>query len=249
MERMATDLDPVAVATGWRPQAFGRRGLRAVRDPVIEPLWTGLRLLAALTPSRAELVHAGRLLDVPPALRTQLVAAVLADGVVIEGVLTGEALATGEGAFPEPERVSFRPSRLLFGSLGERRERLASEHGAALRAEAEQEQALRTVFDEPAAFVATDLLWVDGEALLDVPLLERKRLLEAVLTESELVRRTAFVRPSAAGSLLAWRSLGFTRLAYKESNSRYRPGEENEAWMIAAAPSTGRPRPSPGGGV
>jgi len=61
-----------------------------------------------------------------------------------------------------------------------------------------------------------------------------------------LVRRTIFVRPSASGSLLAWRSLGFSQLAYKDANSRYRPGEENDGWAVAAAPSTaGRARSGP----
>ena len=40
-----------------------------------------------------------------------------------------------------------------------------------------------------------DLLWLDGTPLLDVPLLERRRLLESVVTETDLVRRGAFVRP------------------------------------------------------
>lgn len=241
---MSDELDPVAVAAAWRPQQFGRRGLRAILDPLVEPLWEGLRLLSAITPASAHLIHEGRRLDTPAPLVDQLVAALLADAVVVEGVLSEQALGTGEGAFPVPETGRVRPGRLLLGSLGARRERLAREHGEAIRAQAATAAALRTVFDRPTAFVATDLLWVDGQPLLDVPLLERKRLLESVLRESELVRRTAFVRPSAGGSLIAWRSLGFATLAYKESNSRYRPGEANDAWTTAAAPSTvGRPRP------
>lgn len=208
-------------------------------------MWTGPRVLAAVTPNRAELVHDGRLLDLPAPIRAQLSSALRAHAIVAEGVLTPEALATGEGAWPEPEAVRFRPQRLLLGSLGERRERLVREQGDAARAKAADER-----MAEPVAFVATDLLWLDGEPLLEVPLLERKRLLEAALGESELVRRTVYVRPSSGGSLLAWRSLGFTRLACKEANSRYRPGEDNDAWVIAPAPTTtSRPGARPGGGV
>ncbi|HET7727845.1 MAG TPA: hypothetical protein VFK54_11045 [Candidatus Limnocylindrales bacterium] len=247
---MTVELDPVRIAIAWRPQGFGRRGLRPIRDPLVEPLWTGPRVLAALTPGRAELVHDGRLLELPATLRAQLASALLADAIVAEGVVTPEALATGEGAWPEPEEVRFRPRRLLFGSLGERRERLVRERGDAVRAQAAGDQLPPTLFAQPTAFVATDLLWLDGEPLLDVPLLERKRLLEAVLAESELVRRTAYVRPSAGGSLLAWRSLGFMQLAYKGANSRYRPGEDSDAWAIAPAPTTTpRPGASPGSGV
>ena len=56
---------------------------------------------------------------------------------------------------------------------------------------------MRCARGERHAFVATDLLWIDGQPIDDVPLLERKRLLEAVLDESYLVRVSAFVRPSA----------------------------------------------------
>ena len=59
--------------------------------------------------------------------------------------------------------------------------------------------------------MAIDLLWLDGESLLDVPLLERKRLLESVLDESELVRRGAFVRPPIETWIGSWRALGFVR--------------------------------------
>ena len=41
---------------------------------------------------------------------------------------------------------------------------------------------------ERHAFVATDLLWLDGTPLDDIPLLERKRLLDGVLEASYLVR-------------------------------------------------------------
>jgi len=240
------DPDPVPVAAAWRPQGFGHHAVRAIRDPLIEPLWSGLRVLAAITAERAELFHEGLRLETPAQLRTELVAALLAEAVVAEGVLTPDALATGEGAFPEPEPITFRPGRLLLGSLGERRDRLAREREAAARIRATTGDGLRTLFDAPQAFVATDLLWLDGEPLLAIPLLERKRLLEASLGESALVRRTIFVRPSASGSLLAWRSLGFSQLAYKDANSRYRPGEENDGWAVAAAPSTaGRARSGP----
>ena len=98
---------------------------------------------------------------------------------------------------------------------------------------------------ERHAFVATDLLWIDGESLLDVPLLERRRLLDGVLDESYLVRRSAIVRPSAVLTLVTWGSLGFRDLSYRAANSRYLPGQENPDWAIARAPDTpvGVPKP------
>jgi ATP-dependent DNA ligase len=86
------------------------------------------------------------------------------------------------------------------------------------------------------ALVAVDLLWLDDEALIDVPLLERKRILESVLPESELIRRGVHVRPPVDTWLGSWRASGFSRLAYKSANSRYAPGEKNEQWALAEIP-------------
>jgi hypothetical protein len=103
---------------------------------------------------------------------------------------------------------------------------------------AEELEQKHEVPDHPLAFVAIDLLVLDGQSLLDIPLLERKRLLESVLAESDLVRRTAFVRPPVDAWLASWRSMGFRELAYKAANSRYVPGERNDDWAIATIPTT-----------
>jgi ATP-dependent DNA ligase len=81
-------------------------------------------------------------------------------------------------------------------------------------------------------FAAFDLLEVDGESLLDVPLLERKRHLEAVLSPSRNVRLTAY----RARDLRAWRETlleqGFGRAVLKDWNSPYSPGATNDAWLV-----------------
>ena len=84
--------------------------------------------------------------------------------------------------------------------------------------------------DIAVALVAIDLLAIDDQALLDIPLLERKRILDTAFEESRLVRRGAYVRPPVDSWLVAWRSLGFHELAYKAANSRYTPGKPNDAW-------------------
>ena len=65
------------------------------------------------------------------------------------------------------------------------------------------------VSEEAVSFVATDLLWLDDTSLLDVPLLERRRLLESVVAESDVVRVGAFVRPPIDSWITSWRSMGF----------------------------------------
>lgn len=81
-------------------------------------------------------------------------------------------------------------------------------------------------------FAAFDLLEVDGQPLLDVPLLERKRHLEGVLQPSHNVRLTAYV----TRGLKAWRDTlleqGFKRVVLKDWNSAYSPGRTTDSWLV-----------------
>ena len=81
-------------------------------------------------------------------------------------------------------------------------------------------------------FSAFDLLEVDGESLIGVPLLERKRHLEGLVTPSPNVRITAFV----TRGLRAWREtlsgLGFKRVLLKDWNSPYSAGQTASSWLI-----------------
>jgi len=81
-------------------------------------------------------------------------------------------------------------------------------------------------------FSAFDLLEVDGDPLLGVPLLERKRHLEGLVTPSPNVRLTAYV----TRGLRAWREtltgLGFKRVVLKDWNSPYSPGQTASSWLV-----------------
>jgi len=81
-------------------------------------------------------------------------------------------------------------------------------------------------------FSAFDLLEVDGDPLIGVPLLERKRHLEGLVTPSPNVRLTAFV----TRGLRAWREtltgLGFKRVVLKDWNSPYSPGQTARSWLV-----------------
>ena len=94
-------------------------------------------------------------------------------------------------------------------------------------------------------FVAIDLVELDGQSLARVPYQERRRLLASVLQESRGVRITPAVRVPAQPWLEAWRRQGFTRYVAKHANSRYRPGEQVQDWLVVSAGSGGKP--SPGG--
>lgn len=84
-------------------------------------------------------------------------------------------------------------------------------------------------------FIAVDLLELDGQELFDVPLLERRRLLESVITENARVRVTPAVRPPIDASVSVWRALGFAFYVAKHANSRYLPGERNPDWVQMSA--------------
>ncbi|HEX8940073.1 MAG TPA: hypothetical protein VF763_07905 [Candidatus Limnocylindrales bacterium] len=214
---------------GWRPQRFGTRNFRHIKDALIEPFWEGVRVLVHLEPGGDLAIldesgedYAGEYPDVDAAIRA---AADAGDGLVLDGYLTRQATRSGAGTAivaAEAPTPTESLARLVVG-------------GAA------RQEVKPPEIDpdrQPVAFVAVDLLLVDGESLLDVPLLERKRLLEGVLAESTLARRSPYVRPPVDTWLVSWRSNGFRQLAYKSANARYHPGEASDDWTTAAMPAT-----------
>lgn len=221
----------------WRPQRFGSANVKKVPDPIVEPLWEGVRVLvrvgldgpAAGSPGPSvEIVNdAGRTLTDFADIAAAIAAAARASSLVLDGYLTGQATRPGEGIALEgleAPTASDMAAQLFLGSAGRRR-----------RHELDRSRRVAAAAG-PLAFVAVDLLLVDDEPLIDVPLLERKRILEQVLEEGELVRRTVFVRPPVGPWLGTWRSVGFGSLAYKAANSRYRPGQPSPAWATVRIP-------------
>lgn len=87
-------------------------------------------------------------------------------------------------------------------------------------------------FGSRQIFAAFDLLEIDGESLLEIPLLERKRHLEGVLAPSQNVRLTPYV----TRGLRSWHDTllaqGFRRAVLKNWNSSYAPGATNDDWLV-----------------
>jgi hypothetical protein len=225
--------DVLAATATWRPQLFGDRRAATIEDPIIEPLWTGPRVLALVTGGTARLTDVeGEEIPGHDPVRRAIASAVDGATVVIEAALTPDPLqgpedlvAREEVRLPNPGRAM---TQMVLGDRGGRKDRLADRVDEARR---------RTVAPLlEVALVAVDLLWLDDESLLDVPLLERKRILESVIAESELVRLGTYVRTPIDSWLGAWRAFGFTRMTYKSANSRYVPGAKNQAWAHAEIP-------------
>ena len=225
-------IDPTSAALGWRPQAFGRRRAKAIEDPLVEPLWTGLRVLAYVDDHRATLRDLdGDQVDDFPDINAALASAVRAERVVVDAHLTHQPVQTIEEVAArdvvEAPRAGAAVRQMWFG--------------ARLRGRGETFDPVSVGRDAPPsdvdiAIVVVDLLWLDDQPLLDIPLLERKRLLESILDESQLVRLGMFIRPPIDSWVGSWRTSGFSRMAFKAANSRYLPGRPNPDWAIADLP-------------
>ena len=244
---MATET-PRDVAAAWQPQRPGRRGAKDIPDAIVEPDWGGMRVVAALTEDEVALYRDGGEVPVPDELLQALLDSFAAVEAVIEGHVTTTALRTSTGAYPSLPKVERPPLLIPRGIRSDVKEDPFVKGRDYEQAAARLEPAVREALErgERHAFVATDLLWVDGASLADVPLLERRRILEGVLTESLLVRISAIVRPSAHQTLVTWGALGFSDLSYRAANSRYLAGREQPDWAVARAPDTspGAARPA-----
>jgi ATP-dependent DNA ligase len=218
--------------TTWRPQAFGRRNVRDISDPVIEPLWRGDRVIVTVQGGTMTLfdTEGEERVEGLEEIMEQLRRAVLADEAVLDGYLTRQATQPPTSiriASVQIPTASQMTSQMLVGRSARVRSmaRLDEDDSAGESA-------------SPLALVVVDLLSVDGLDLLGIPLLERKRHLESTIAETELVRRGAYVRLPVDTWLASWRALGFRELAYKAANGRYVPGGINDSWAIVRIPTT-----------
>jgi ATP-dependent DNA ligase len=175
---------------------------------LFEPLWPGQRLMARIENGRADVRdELGRPVGEDLAdVESLLVAAVLANEAVVDGVWTAQPFV-GDGSL----------ARTWAETIAE--EGLSAELPDPMAAERRR------------AFVAVDLVELDGEDLFDVPFAERRRLLESVVDEGIQVRLSPLVKAPVAGWLSGWRTNGFTHYLAKHQNSRYAIGERCDDWL------------------
>jgi hypothetical protein len=234
---MAATTSSREIAAAWEPQLPGRVGPRDIDDPIVEPEWGGLRVVVAATGTVVKAFRPGAPVPLPDELHAAIAEAAKGANAVIEGHLSTAPLGNQAVMVPPPPSVPRSP--MFFPRLGRSRKDDPFVHARhhLVRMEKEAPAVLAALAEgDGFAFVATDLLWLDGQSLLDVPLLERKRQLDGLLAVSELVRVTTFVRPSAVMTLVGWGALGFRELSWRGANSRYLAGRENPAWAIARPP-------------
>ena len=230
-DEVLTTTDAHELARGLELQRFGRRKPIEIDDPLVEPAWPGLRVIAAVADGRATLRWDGEPFDERPELTVALARAVgpsLDEGAIFEAHVTKQTASEGVGvqvAIPAPS-VTSAVSRLFIGGARDRARDLEE------RQEAERD-ALTFDEDDVVSLIVVDLLWLDGQWLLDVPLLERKRVLESIVPAEQLVRPGLYVRAPVGSMIGSWRAQGFRAMTFKAANSRYRPGETADDWTLA----------------
>ncbi len=210
-----------AATEAWRPMAYGHMSPHKIADPVCEPLWGGRRVPVEVSDGQVVIRGTdGEVIEGYEDLHRAIGDAAFADELLLDGAMLPAPLRDTEGArirvgMDSVETPADRAKHMLIGEspMTGRREALARADEARAPAPG----------DEPAALVASDLLWIDGQPLLEVPLLERKRLLDSALDERELVRRSMHVRPPVETWFAQWRALGFEEVTFKGANGRYNP--------------------------
>jgi len=131
----------------------------------------------------------------------------------------GRALGSHE-ALIDGEVVAFDDQgRPDFGLL-QRRMHLASESAVRKR-----------MTDTPVAYMAFDLLHLDGRPTVGLPYTERRELLESLGLEGASWRTPAYHPGDGQALLDASREQGLEGIVAKRTDSRYEPGRRSGAWI------------------
>ncbi|MGH2739015.1 MAG: non-homologous end-joining DNA ligase, partial [Actinomycetota bacterium] len=121
-------------------------------------------------------------------------------------VLDGEIVAPDEGGRPSFERLQQR--------IG-------------LTSPREIERARKQL---PVLLYVFDVLWIDGEDLTGLPIEERRRRLEGIVTEDGPVRLTYIVDGAGTALFERAKELGFEGVVGKRLGSSYQPGRRSKHW-------------------
>jgi len=173
-----------------------------------EPKLDGIRTLAYVTPESTRLVsRSGRdQTAIYPELNT------LAQHVnALSAVLDGEIVAMDEAGRPSFEMLQQRMN---------------------LTSPADVDRIRRRV---PVQMYAFDLLWLDGRVLTDRPLQDRRRELEAIVTEAGPLRLTLYRDGEGTALYDAAQRAGFEGVVAKRLGSPYLPGRRTADWRKVKA--------------
>jgi ATP-dependent DNA ligase len=202
---MADQLAPISAdPSTWRPQRVDKKGNSAgyIENPIAEPIWAGTRVLVFFR----EAEHADEWGSVE----------------VLDQEGNG-ATDLARRAFDQLRRSILASDAVIDGIVTDQ----TVDPGVSMEFDDG-----RAGLGKDLAFVAVDLLRIDHQTLFDIPLLERKRLLEGIIQQSPLVRLSPWVTPPIHAWLRTWRSAGFKGAIVKAANSRYVPGSLTVDWAV-----------------
>lgn len=83
----------------------------------------------------------------------------------------------------------------------------------------------------PATYILFDILEKDGKELLDVPLMDRKRILENSVREGKFVVLSLFVEETGTDYYRAALEKGVEGIMAKKKKSIYEPGKRSNDWL------------------
>jgi DNA ligase D-like protein (predicted ligase) len=171
---------------------------------LFEIKWDGIRALAFFGKGLARLQ--GRKLTDSSERYPEILAALRAlEG---EGILDGEIVVLDEGGRPDFQRV-------LVRELARGRDAAGGKSRA-----------------HPVVYIAFDLLYRNGESLLDRPLVERRRLLSELLAAAPSpIVESAYVVGQGAALFEEAKAKGLEGIFAKRLDSRYLPGGRTRDWL------------------
>jgi bifunctional non-homologous end joining protein LigD len=135
-----------------------------------------------------------------------------------EAIVDGEVVALDEEGRPSFSLLQARTGLRGLGS--------APEPGGGAPRPSRDERARI-----PLAYLAFDLLHLDGHSLLELPLVERKRLLAARLRPDGVVRYASHVEGEGRAFVEAAAQRGLEGVVAKRADSHYQPGRRSRDWL------------------
>jgi bifunctional non-homologous end joining protein LigD len=83
----------------------------------------------------------------------------------------------------------------------------------------------------PATYIVFDLLWVEGKWIDEIPLIERRRILEENLLEEKNLMLSEYIEEKGKAFFEKAVSLGFEGIVGKRMDSPYLKGKRSDFWL------------------
>jgi bifunctional non-homologous end joining protein LigD len=88
---------------------------------------------------------------------------------------------------------------------------------------------------EKPLFYISDILWLEGYSLLNVPLLFRRQLLEQVMPVHDRLLHTNYFCPNGTELYETIKQMGLKGMIAKRADSFYEPGKKVKTWLSVSA--------------